>query len=375
MTIPISSIVDVNIVVGPQFPARGNFSILNIITMQTGVIDAIERIRFYATIDEVSDDWSGTDEAFIAATTYFSQSPTPNLIAISFRDDATETITTSLDAIQDVNSNWYGFLFTKEVRDLISVTVPGPDTAVEEAATWAQARVKIFGNISNDDDAKDPGVATDIGSLLNLAGYTRTFTDFDDDVDQYPAASGFGRAFTVNFSQTDSTITLKFKQFPGITPVTLKSSEKIALDAKRINAYTLFGNAADTVALYAESFMAADLFFDEVHNIDFLADAIQNQVFGYLFTRTTKVPLTDKGGAQLEQQVITVLDEAVNNGMIAAGTTSEGIFLPNGYITQVQPVADIPDANKQARVGPNITFTALLAGAVHSIQINGTVER
>lgn len=373
--IPISSIVDVNITVSPQFPARGNFSILNIITSEVGVIDAVERIRYYANIDEVSVDWTGGTQVLEAANTYFSQSPTPNLLAVSFRDDlGGETITESLDAIQNVNPNWYGFIFTNEVRDLIVVN-GGAGPAVLEAADWAQARVKIFGNIANAPDVLNPAVATDIVSLLQLGLYSRTFTDFSSTTTEYPAASGFGRAFTVNFNQENSTITLKFKQFPGITPEEFTSSQKLALDNKRGNAYFQVGNAADTVSMYGESFMAENLFFDEVHNIDWLANAIENQVFGYLFTRATKVPLTDKGGAQLEQQVIKVLDEAVNNGMIAPGVSSEGVFLPNGYITAVQKVADIPDALKEARVGPNITFIALLAGAVHSIEINGVVER
>ena len=98
-------------------------------------------------------------------------------------------------------------------------------------------------------------------------------------------------------------------------------------------------------------------------------------MFGYLFSRTTKAPLTDKGGAALEQQVIRALDEGVNNGLLAPGTTIDGVFLANGYITSVQKVADMTQADIDNRVAPTISFTALLAGAVHSVQINGTLER
>lgn len=375
MAIPASSIVDVSIAVSPQFPPRGNFSILNIITAETGVINAVERIRFYNSIDEVADDWADTTEAYKAANTYFSQSPRPSQLAISFRDDAGgETITESLNAINDVNPSWYGFMFTNEVRDLVVINGAASPACVE-AAAWAQARVKIFGNVTNSADALNPAVSTDIGSLLKAALYSRTFTDYSSSAAEYPIASGFGRAFTVDFGAANSTITLKFKQFPGITPENLRGSEKLALDGKRINAYFLVGNDADAVPLYGESFMAANFFFDEIHGIDWLANAIENQVFGYLFTRPTKVPLTNKGGAAIEQQVIRVLDEAVANGFVAPGTTSDGVFLPNGYITTVQSVADIPSADKAARVGPNIGFVAILSGAVHSIQINGLVER
>lgn len=375
MAIPASSIVDVSIAVSPQFPPRGNFSILNIITSQAGVIDATERIRFYGAIDEVAGDWAVTDEAYLAAQTYFSQSPAPDRVAISFRDDAGgETITESLNAIQDVDPGWYGFMFTSEVRDL-AIIGGALDPGAVEAAAWAQARTKVFGTVSNSIDALNPALSTDIGSLLNIALYTRSFVIYSSTTAEYPEASVFGRAFTVDFGASNSTITLKFKQLPGITSENLRTSEKEALDGKRINAYFLVGNDADAVPLYGESFMAANFFFDEIHGIDWLANAIENQVFGYLFTRPTKVPLTDKGGAAIEQQVIRVLDEAVTNGLIAPGTTTDGVFLANGYITSVEAVVDIPTADKAARIGPDVNFVAILAGAVHSIQINGLVER
>lgn len=374
MAIPASSIVDVSISVSPQFPPRGNFSILNIITAETGVIDASERIRFYGDMDEVVADWADTTEAYKAANAYFSQSPAPDSVAISFRVDASETVTESLNAIQDVNPGWYGFMFTSEVRDLVDINAEGIPS-VQAAAAWAQARTKIFASASNSVDAKDSGVTTDIGSIVKGLLYDRTSIIYSSTTTEYPEAAMFGIAFTVDFGAANSTITLKFKQFIGITPENLKTSEKTALDSKRTNVYFLVGNDADAVPLYGESFMAANFFFDEIHGIDWLANAIENQVFGYLFTRPTKVPLTDKGGAAIEQQVIRVLDEAVRNGFIAPGTTSDGVFLPNGYITAVQSVALIPSADKAARVGPQVDFVAILAGAIHSIQINGLVER
>lgn len=374
MTIPVSSIVNVNITVSPQGLSRGNFGILNIVTSEAGVIDTTERIRYYGNIDEVSIDWVGTTEAFIAANTYFSQSPRPNLLAISFRDDTIETITESLNAIENVNPNWYGFMFTKEVRDLVEVNNPGTP-AVEEAAAWAQARVKVFANTANAVDVLNPAISTDIISLLQTGLYSRSISNYSSTIDEYLSASLMGRAFTTNFQQPNSVITLKFKQMPGITAEIFTTAQKTALDNKRGNAYFVVGNAADSVSMYGESFMAENLFFDDVQNIDWLADAIQNNVFNLLFGSPTKIPLTDRGGAQVEQEVIRALDEGVNNGMIGPGTNSEGIFLPNGYITIVQPVADIPLVDKQARIGPVVNFQALFTSAIHTIQIDGTVER
>ncbi len=279
-----------------------------------------------------------------------------------------ETITASLNTIQNINSDWYGFIFTKEVRDLVQIN--GED-AVVAAAAWAEARVKIFGNTSNDIDVLDSVTTNDIASVLRLASYRRTITTFSSFVDQYPSASILGRAFTVNFNQPNSTITLKFKQMPGITVESLTTSQKSVLDSKDANALIDIGGSF----MYAESFMASGVFFDEVHGIDWLTNAIETNVFGYLLTRTTKVPYTNKGTAAIEQQTIKALDEAVRNGLIAPGETIDGEFLATGYKTTLIPVEDINQSDVEGRFYPGLSFVVLGAGAIHSVQINGVFER
>ena len=86
---------------------------------------------------------------------------------------AGETITSSLNAIQNIDSNWYGLLFTKEVRD--GVTINAED-AVVAAATWCEARTKVFGNTSNDLDVLDSVTTNDIASTLKAANFRRTMT-------------------------------------------------------------------------------------------------------------------------------------------------------------------------------------------------------
>lgn len=491
--IPVSSVVNVAIAVGAQFPQRAGFGTLNIVTAETGVISLAERIRSYSTVDGVATDWPADSEVVAAATAYFGQQPKPTSLRVSTRypsaqaaqlrggavvdnaanlaifeaisdgsftinidgveeditglnfsgdtdlgdvataiqaalravatggytlatcthDDtrffigsgttgvlssvsflttqgagtdissllqmrmgegtktdgiAAETITASLNAIQNVNPDWYGLLFTKEVRDLVQIN--GED-AVEAAADWCEARVKTFWNTTNDLDAFDSVTDTDIGSVINGKTLRRTLTTFSSHPDQYPSASVAGRAFTVNFSQPNSTITLKFKQLPTITVEQLTFNQKTVLDSKKINALIDVGGNT----MFAESFMANGTFLDEVHGLDWLTNAIETNVFGYMLTRTTKVPHTDKGYASLEQQTIKALDEAVRNGLIAPGTTIDGEFLPKGYKTIVTAEADVNQSDKEARQYNGLSFVVLGAGAIHGVQINGTFER
>lgn len=279
-----------------------------------------------------------------------------------------ETITASLNAIQNLDTDWYGLLFTKEVRDLVQIN---GEEAVEAASDWCEARVKVFFNSTNDLDVLDSVTTNDIATILKDKGQRRTITTYSSYPDQYPSASVAGRAFTVNFGNTNSTITLKFKQLPTVTVENLTQSEKAVLDSKNANALIQVGS----LDIFAESYMANGTFFDEVHGLDWLENAIQTNVYGYLATRTTKVPYNDKGVAALEQQVINALDEAVNNGLLSAGETIDGEFLPNGYRTSTIPVAQVNQSDKEARFYGGLSFVALGAGAIHGVQIDGVFER
>lgn len=282
---------------------------------------------------------------------------------------AGETITESLNAIQLKNDQWYGLSFTKEIRDGAIVNL---EDAVEAAADWCGARVKIFANCSNDLDVLDSVATNDIASVLTGQNQRRTMTTFSSYVDEYPACSCLGRAFTVNFNQPDSTITLKFKQLPGITTEDLTTNQKNTMDTKRANALVSVGGSS----MYAESFMhQSGVFFDEVHGLDWLTEEIQNGVFGYLLSRPTKVPYTNKGIAQIEQQVIKALDAGRRNGLLAPGYTIDGDYLPNGYITNTVAVEDTAQADIDSRIYRGLSFIALGAGAIHGCQINGVFER
>lgn len=281
---------------------------------------------------------------------------------------AAETVSASLTAIEDADSDWYGLVFTREVRD--DATINGED-AVEAAAAWCEARVKTFATVSNDEDVLDSVTDTDIFSVLKTSSLRRTLPVYSSKPAQYPDASVLGRAFTVNFNQEGSSITLKFKQLPGITAENMSQNQKAVLDSKNGNTLVTVGG----INIFVESTMASGVYYDEVHGLDWLTDAVQTTVFGYVATRTTKVPYTEKGIAAIGQQISRTLDEALRNGLIAPGETIDGKFLPFGYSVTLVAVADTNQSDKESRTYNGGSFVILGAGAIHGLQINGTFER
>ena len=268
----------------------------------------------------------------------------------------------ALDRLDEGNE-WYAFSFTKETRD---------DQDSQDASAWAEARIKQFYTTSNNEDSLASGIATDIGSVLNLAARRRTFVQFSQYPDEYPDMSSFARAATVSFTLDNSTITMKFKQLPGITPENISSAQVTILKNKGINVYTTVGG----VDMLQEGLMSKGVgtWQDTVHGVDWLQNAIETNVFGRLYQAATKVPLTDEGGQTLVQEVTAALGEGVRNGLIAPGTDIDGNFLPTGYVVTAQPVADISAGDIAQRIGPNIFFRAIGAGAIHGITIEGVFE-
>lgn len=288
-----------------------------------------------------------------------------------------ETISETLNVVEAINSKWYGFTFTKEVRD-DSQTSAGTIDDCLDAAAWAEARVKTFWNNSSDANTLVTGDTTSISYQLEQLEYNRTATIYN--AGDYPAVSLFARGATVDFDGTNTTITYKFKQLPGLTASDLSATQADNLIAVNCNYYAEFGTqlSGDSVAIVAEGVMANGRFIDEVVGIDWLQNAIQTDEFNYLYQSTTKIPQTDEGVAGMVQVLSGVLDQAVNNGLAAPGyVTIEGetVFLPKGYEIFTGLVEDQSQASREAREAPPISFVIKGAGAIHSVTISGTFTR
>lgn len=284
---------------------------------------------------------------------------------------AQESITEALDAQAEYSTEWYGVHFA---NGLLTT-----DVNILAAAAWVQSRVKMLLITSNDVKLPDATIDDDFASTLKAGLYSRTFTVYDKNND-YAALSAAARAFAVNFNMENSTITLKFKTLPGIiADGDISTNTANTLDSKNVNYYTQFGESP----MLAEGKMASGVFFDEVHGLDWLQNAIETNVFGFLYTRTTKVPQTDRGVALIVQQAEKALQEGVNNGLLAPGTwngsefgtLTVGQFLKRGFYCYAQPVAQQNQSDREARKAPPIQIAAKGAGAIHFVDIEVTFER
>ncbi|ENC1448731.1 TPA: DUF3383 family protein [Escherichia coli] len=374
--LPVSNVVNVDVIMSPVAATGRNFGALLILGTST-VIPVTERIRQYSAIEDIGDDFGVDSPEYEAATIFFSQSPKPTLVYIgrwakTLADEEAGAVETLLQAVNAClqYTNWYGLAIAASA-DLVEADVISVAAAIEAsslsrilAVTTADVNVLVAGNTDN------------IGYKLKAAGYARTFWQYSSS-SKYAAISAFGRAFTVNFTGSNTTITLKFKTEPGITYETLTTAQAAAIDAINGNVYVYYAN--DT-AIIQQGVMANGDFFDERHGLDWLQNYVQTNLYNLLYTSATKIPQTDAGVTRLMTNVEASLDQAVNNGLIAPGVWNGGPIgqiesgdtLTKGYYVYADAVANQAQSDREARKSPVIQAAIKLAGAIHygDVQIN-----
>lgn len=379
--LPLNRITNVTVTLSARAAQGRNFGSMLILGDST-VIPIAERLRAYSSPDDIGDDFGVDSEEYKAAVIWFSQQPQPTLVYVgrwvktleTGEVGTVETVLQAVNTLMDYNS-WYGLhLAVPEANypadaDIISVA------AAVEASTVS----RIFGITSAAATILDAATTTDLASKLKAAKYSRSFIQYSTS-SRYAALSAFARAFTVDFTGSNTTITLKFKQQPGITYETLGTSQANNLEAKNCNVYVYYEN--DT-AILEQGVMANGDFFDERHGLDWLQNAVQTADFNTLYTSTTKIPQTDAGTTTRIANIELVLDKAVNNGLFAPGKwtgkpigqLNTGDTLTKGYYTWAENVDDQLQVDREARKGVPIQVAGKLAGAVHYGSVAITVVR
>lgn len=292
--------------------------------------------------------------------------------AVQVTGQVKETITEAVKELSEISNGWYGCV-------IADTSLTDDDVKSVAAFIEADATSRVYGHTTQVTSVLDASNSSDIASQLKAAKYSRTLVQYSS-ATPFATASLFGRAFTVNFNGNNTTITLKFKQEPGITAETLKQTQANSLKDKKCN---VFVNYENDTAIVQEGVMCNGDFIDERHGLDWLQNYVQNNLYNLLYTSTTKIPQTDSGVTQLVTNVEQSLAQSVTNGLVAPGVWNGGPIgevvsgdtLTKGYYVYAPPVASQAQADREARKAPVIQVAAKLAGAIHFADVLINVVR
>lgn len=388
MSLSLNNIVNVDMVFSPKAAQGRGFGTLCILGDTKNVITAGEGYRTYSDADSVSSDFGAEAPETLAAMAYFSQSPKPKALIIAEAWDSTKDAKISdrvAKLMAEYGRNFYGFITAtaEDVPDDEVVKIAQIIEAAKDSHIYGVTLTDLTcaGSVYSDTTA-------DLPSKLKRGQFSRTIifatayskTDSAYRLNRYLCASALGRMFSVNFSGSKTTITLKFKQAPSLQPTNLNQTQDANLTARNVNKYVIMEN--DTYII-EEGVMCSGMWADERHCSDWLQNTIQNEVYNELYQSKTKIPQTDDGVARLVAKVACAIEQAVINGFVAPGVWKSdgfgdletGAFLEKGYYIYAPSVDTQLQSEREARKAPVIQAAIKLAGAIHSTEIICNVNR
>lgn len=302
----------------------------------------------------------------ISANTLATSAPIS--ITISVVSSSYQSLASAISASENV-VQYFGLMPSQ------SVAVIG-QTDLLAAAAVVQPLNKIMFVISH--------TAADVQSggmlqLIEASSYTQTRALFYDASANFAdiifMASYAGLGLSVNFNGSNTTITMNLKVLAGVAPdPSITQSIFNNCVSAGVDTYVSFQGVSGVNST------VANLPYDQVYNQLWLSGALQVAAFNYLQQANTKIPQTEIGMDGFKGALRQVMQQAVINGMSAAGSwnspTTFGnqiLFLQNilqvGYYIYSQPISQQLQTARVARQAPITQIAVKLAGAIQSASI------
>ena len=241
----------------------------------------------------------------------------------------------------------------------IAITYPLDATKTKAWMAWGATQKKL--QFVQDSDAATYAADTNntgtacLAEFAKLSSYDRVAVIYHATNTEYAAAAWVGKELPYD----PGLRTWAFKHLTGVSADVLTSSQEALVRGKNANVYTTTASYAHT---YEGRCAKASTFIDDVRGLDWLDTTIKTDLFNLLAT-SGKVPMTDAG--------IQTVGGTLKASLALAEARS---VLASGWTVSVPLASEVPDADKALRKLTGITWTGTLAGAVHSIVINGTVS-
>lgn len=359
MAINIDGIVNVNISI--EKPMSDSSSFGSILLIGYGPADRekiVPDVQEYSSLEEIRESgWMQDEKMYIAAETAFLQEPKPEKIFIAVqrtvepkkKSDTVEyeNIQDTLNRALEINS-WYGIC-----------AVGLPETLYSDIATWAESREKLFfftylENTEGEKLSKNKELLRTIAYCVNQTGKYDEFTHV--------------AVMATCFSFAPGEETWALKSLRSVNPSKFTTLLAKALDEGNINYYVAIGNKN----LTQNGKTLAGEWIDVIRFRDWLKNELQVKVLD-LFTKYPKLPFTDHGISAIDGVMQSVLKNGQDIGGIAVTEYDEEGNEILGFTTKVPLSSSLTAEQKSSRTLTGCRWTSRLAGAIHCVEINGTL--
>lgn len=327
------------------YTADGTATVAEIVA---GLAAAVEASTLSAPLTAVSADTNTTcsiTDTVPGTITYYS-GWSDNL---TFSDVTIDPgIATDLAAIINYDADWYGLAIDLNTK-LITTA----------AANWAETQLLLFASNTSDSAVFDSASTTDIAYVLKALTLGRTLLYFSANTTlDYSGVAAFAERSTHDPGTKGAGGTWHAKVLTGRPADTLSPTRKANLRAKNVNVYITTAGRNHTL----DGKVIGGEFADKVRFLDWFGIRLQERIATAELNNDV-IPYDDRG-------ISIMLGEV--NAMLAIGVAAEGIVA--GTETSSAPLsANASSADRAARVLNNVAFGFRIAGAIHLVNITGTV--
>lgn len=337
-------------------------------------------VGVYYGLDEVNEvgwvsEGADADPVGTAARVAFSQTTKPSQIFIAVQQPASaaeeadtgeeaggtegnpvapvdptalESPNLTLSRAEEAETGWY-----------VALAAGIPESDLEIMAEWTESREKMFGYAYADPN-NNP-----VSSI-----YYRSFgVCYGENPKTIPADRCMHVAVAVRFlSYPTGSETWVNKSLAAVNISKFTSTVINALEKDPASFYIKIGNTG----LVQGGKVRAGEWIDVIRFRDWLKNDMQLRIINTI-VKNSKIPYTDKGIGIIHNQMIASLKEGVRRGGISEDAYDEEDNRIPGYITSVPLAANLTDEQKASRKLIGCKFSAILAGAIHVVKVNGAL--
>lgn len=313
-----------------------------------------QNVTAAAVSDVVQITADPVGSAFIVDTSVAGGAGTIGEASTVTNEDMDDALTAVLAESQD----WYG---------IIAAGTLGRTVAQQKlVAAWAESNERLY--IAGSADANIPDLTVGADVSTSIAGYCKAqsykntaviYNSHQDPSgdDEYHDAAWLGRCLQAD----PGTINWNHKNLSSVTTDTdITGTRRTNMGNKGCSWYETTGGSSRTQLGYQQGQNGYGDFIDVTRAIHWLKIRME-EALASLLQRVDKVPYTDSGIGSVKAEIRGVIEEAVDNGAVES------------YTIETDTAAESSTANKVARHYPGVDWTAVLAGAINSIAVTGTV--
>lgn len=357
MTTEVDDIVRVNITQESSAVSRAGFNTLLVIPAAAHAVFAGRTQEFSGSSilqDMVTAGFAETDQAYLQASAALAQRPRHSKIKVGRIDAADANLTASMNAIEAEDPDFYGFVHGSRA-----------EADILELAAWTESNGRHLYGAQTEDAAVTAETAGNVLEDLEGQAYRRTHLTFHDpNTEDYFDAAWSARGLIADLDVRNGQITWANKTLSGISAANVSGSYTLT-GAQRSYIHGLNGNTYERRMgrnITRNGTLADGEFIDVQVGIDWLDNRMTEDVFAAIAGTATRIPMSQAGINTIELIVRKRLQLAVDNGILL------------DYSVEVPTFEEVSTSDRATRLLRNVSFSGTIAGAIHTVQMEGRVS-